>query len=58
MKAVILAGGQGLRLRSIIGDLPKTMAPVGGKPFLEYLLLQLRSQGIYEVILAVGIKKR
>ena len=54
MQAVILAGGLGTRLRPVVSDLPKAMAPVGGRPFLEYLLDNLREQGIRDIILAVG----
>jgi D-glycero-alpha-D-manno-heptose 1-phosphate guanylyltransferase len=56
MKAIILAGGLGLRLRKIIQDVPKPMAPINGKPFLEYLILYLKGQGVSEVILATGHK--
>jgi D-glycero-alpha-D-manno-heptose 1-phosphate guanylyltransferase len=58
MEAIILAGGLGTRLQSIIGDLPKPMAPVGGKPFLWYLLSSLGKCFIKRVILAVGYKYR
>jgi D-glycero-alpha-D-manno-heptose 1-phosphate guanylyltransferase len=54
MKAVILAGGQGTRLKSVIHDIPKPMAPVHGRPFLEYLLSNLVSNGIRDIILSVG----
>jgi D-glycero-alpha-D-manno-heptose 1-phosphate guanylyltransferase len=57
MKAIILAGGMGTRLRGVIQDVPKPMAPVGGKPFLEYLLLQLKKWEIVEIVLSVGYKK-
>ncbi len=57
MKAIILAGGMGTRLRGVIEDVPKPMAPVGGKPFLEYLLLQLKRWEITDVLLSVGYKK-
>jgi len=57
MKAIILAGGLGNRLRDAVKDLPKPMAPVGGKPFLEYLLLQLKRWGITDIILSVGYRK-
>jgi D-glycero-alpha-D-manno-heptose 1-phosphate guanylyltransferase len=57
MKAIILAGGKGTRLQSVVNDLPKPMAPVGGKPFLEYLIRQLLSCRISEIILSVGYKK-
>jgi D-glycero-alpha-D-manno-heptose 1-phosphate guanylyltransferase len=56
MKAIILAGGQGLRLREVVSDVPKPMAPVAGRPFLEYLVLQLKKHGIGEIILATGHK--
>ena len=55
-EAIILAGGRGTRLRSISGDLPKPMMPVGEKPFLEYLLHRLNNAGIKRVILSVGYK--
>lgn len=53
MKAIILAGGFGTRLQSIISDLPKPMAPIAGQPFLAYLLQYLARQGFEEVILSV-----
>ena len=53
-EAVILAGGFGTRLRSAVPDLPKAMAPVAGKPFLEILLAHLEKKGIRHVILSVG----
>jgi len=56
MKAVILSGGKGLRLRKVIRDLPKPMSPVSGKPFLEYLIMQLAGWGITELILSIGYK--
>lgn len=42
MQALILAGGAGTRLSSVLAGLNKPMAPIAGKPFLEYLLLQLK----------------
>jgi D-glycero-alpha-D-manno-heptose 1-phosphate guanylyltransferase len=53
-EAVILAGGFGTRLRSVVGDLPKPMAPIKGKPFLSVLLRQLSAAGIERVILSLG----
>ena len=44
MNVVILAGGLGTRLRSVVSDVPKCMAPVGGKPFLQYLLEKTDSE--------------
>src|SRR5688500_5769987 len=52
MQAVILAGGLGTRLRSVVSDRPKPMAEVGGRPFLEYLIERVRDVGCEEVILA------
>ncbi|MCS7206107.1 MAG: nucleotidyltransferase family protein [Leptospiraceae bacterium] len=56
-QALILAGGFGTRLRSVVKDLPKPMAPIQGKPFLEYLLTYLETNGIRKVILSVGYLK-
>lgn len=57
VKVVVLAGGKGTRLRGVIRDIPKPMAPVGEKPFLEYIILQIRKWGIKEIIMSVGHKK-
>jgi len=54
---VILAGGFGLRLRGTIGDVPKPMAQIAGRPFLELLLRQLKRHGFSRVILSVGYKQ-
>jgi D-glycero-alpha-D-manno-heptose 1-phosphate guanylyltransferase len=54
MEAIILAGGIGSRLRSIIKDVPKPMALVDGKPFLEMILDNLNHTGFTKVILSVG----
>jgi NDP-sugar pyrophosphorylase family protein len=53
---LILAGGLGTRLRAIIGDLPKPMAPVAGRPFLEYQIAALRAQGLTDIVLSVGYR--
>ncbi len=55
--AILLCGGAGLRLRSVIGNAPKGMADVAGRPFLELLLRQLRRHGFERAILAVGYRK-
>jgi len=55
-EAVILAGGLGTRLQKVVGDLPKPMADINGKPFLAYLLNFLIEQGIGKVILSVGYR--
>lgn len=57
MEAIILAGGFGTRLQSVVSDVPKPMAPINGKPFLEYILLYLKKYGINKVVLAVSYKK-
>jgi D-glycero-alpha-D-manno-heptose 1-phosphate guanylyltransferase len=52
--AIILAGGFGTRLQSVVSDLPKPMAPINGEPFLNYQLNYLKQYGIKNVILSVG----
>jgi D-glycero-alpha-D-manno-heptose 1-phosphate guanylyltransferase len=54
MEAIILAGGLGTRLRARISDLPKSMAPILGRPFLEILMDQLLDRGCSSLILSVG----
>jgi len=55
MEAIILAGGLGTRLRSVVSEVPKCMAPVAGKPFLWYLLTYLaRYPEVGRVVLSVG----
>jgi len=54
--AVILAGGLGTRLRSVVPDLPKPMAPVNGRPFLASLMEYWLSQGIKHFVLSVGYR--
>lgn len=56
MEAIILAGGFGTRLRAIVPDVPKPMAPVAGRPFLELLLRNLSRQGVRRVVLSLGYK--
>lgn len=53
MQAILLAGGLGTRLRPIVNNIPKPMAPIHGKPFLAYLLDYLDACGITDVILSV-----
>ena len=55
-EAIILAGGLGTRLRSVVPDLPKCMAPVGGKPFLYYIIAHFQKEGIRNFIFSVGYK--
>jgi len=54
MEAMVLAGGLGTRLASRLHGLPKPMAPIAGRPFLEILLAQLRRSGCTRVLLSVG----
>lgn len=54
MEAIVLAGGLGTRLRAVVPDLPKPMAPVAGKPFLEILLTSLAHKGFARIILSLG----
>ena len=55
-EAVILAGGMGRRLGFVVKDVPKPMAEVSGRPFLEYLLDFVSTQNIERVIFAVGYR--
>ena len=54
MEVVVLAGGLGTRLSSRLGDCPKAMAPIAGRPFLEFLLDRLIDSGCKRVLLSVG----
>ena len=56
MEAIVLAGGLGTRLREAVADVPKPMAPISGRPFLEYLLNYWIEQGVDRFILSVGYK--
>ncbi|WP_303841804.1 sugar phosphate nucleotidyltransferase [Selenomonas ruminantium] len=55
-EAIVLAGGFGTRLRKVVSDVPKPMAPMDaeGTPFLAFVLKQLAGQGFAKVILSVG----
>ncbi len=55
-EAIILAGGLGTRLRSVVPELPKCMAPVADRPFLDYVIEYLQKQGIRKFIFALGYK--
>jgi NDP-sugar pyrophosphorylase family protein len=52
----VLAGGLGTRLRSVLGETPKILAPVAGRPFIDHLLLWLASHGARRVILCLGVR--
>lgn len=56
MQAILLAGGLGTRLRSVVSDRPKPMALIGDKPFMEYVVHELSRHGITDIIVAVGYK--
>ena len=53
-EAIILAGGFGTRLRGIVDDVPKPLAPVAGRPFLAWVLDRLAASGIRRCLLATG----
>lgn len=48
MKALLLAGGLGTRLRPLTENIPKPMAPIANRPWLEHLIIHLRDQGVNE----------
>jgi D-glycero-alpha-D-manno-heptose 1-phosphate guanylyltransferase len=54
MEAIVLAGGFGTRLSKMVSDVPKPMAPIDGRPFLEILLASLARKGFRRVILSLG----
>lgn len=54
MEAVVLAGGFGTRLRKLVPNLPKPMAPIGDKPFLQILLKSLFQKGFKRIVLSLG----
>ena len=56
MQAVILSGGFGTRLSHIVSDVPKPMAPINNKPFLEYLVETLKKQGVEDFVFLTGYK--
>jgi D-glycero-alpha-D-manno-heptose 1-phosphate guanylyltransferase len=56
LTALILAGGFGTRLQSVVKDVPKPMADVRGEPFLAYLIRYYKTQGVTQVVLSVGYK--
>ena len=53
MKAILLAGGQGTRLKAVTGDLPKPLVPLLGRPLAEHILRLLRKHGVTQVCAAV-----
>jgi D-glycero-alpha-D-manno-heptose 1-phosphate guanylyltransferase len=55
-EAIVLAGGLGTRLRSAVPDLPKCLAPVGGRPFIGYVTDHFRREGVERFIFALGYR--
>jgi D-glycero-alpha-D-manno-heptose 1-phosphate guanylyltransferase len=53
---LLLVGGMGTRLRSVLSDKPKPLAPIGNIAFLELLVLQLRSQGFHQLVMCTGFQ--
>lgn len=53
-EAIILAGGFGTRLQSVVNDVPKPMAPINNEPFLNYVFAYLKHFGIEHVVLSTG----
>lgn len=54
--AIILAGGLGTRLQSVVADVPKCMAPIKGVPFINYVITHLQKNGIKQFIFSLGYK--
>ena len=55
-EAIILAGGLGTRLKSVVSDVPKCMAPVKGVPFINHIIKYLQQQGVTRFIFSLGYK--
>ena len=55
-EAIVLAGGFGTRIQSVLPGIPKCLAPVGGNPFLDYVINHFRNQGIEKFIFATGYR--
>jgi D-glycero-alpha-D-manno-heptose 1-phosphate guanylyltransferase len=55
-EAIILAGGLGTRLRTVVSDVPKCMAPINGIPFIHFIITYLKKEGIKKFIFSVGYK--
>lgn len=56
MQAILLCGGLGTRLRSVVSDRPKPLADINGRPFMEYVIRELMKHGIDDIIFAAGYK--
>jgi D-glycero-alpha-D-manno-heptose 1-phosphate guanylyltransferase len=55
-EVIILAGGLGTRLQSVVGDVPKCMAPINGIPFIDFVITYLKGEGITRFIFSLGHK--
>lgn len=53
MKAIIMAGGEGKRLKPITGSTPKPLVPLCGRPVMEHIILLLRRHGITDICAAL-----
>lgn len=56
-RAVIMAGGEGIRLRPLTASIPKPMLPLGGKPILERIIDSLKRQGLRDIVISVRYLK-
>ena len=54
LEVLILVGGLGTRLRKIVSEIPKPMAPIEGKPFLYHKLMQLKKTGLKNIVFCSG----
>lgn len=57
-QAVVLAGGLGSRLGTLTAETPKPLLPVGGRPFLEWVIGNLARHGVADVVLTIGYRAR
>ena len=55
-EAIVLAGGLGTRLRSLVADVPKPMADINGRPFLDHVIRQLADNGVERAVISVGYR--
>ena len=53
MKAIIMAGGEGKRLKPVTGDMPKPLVPLCGRPVMEHIILLLKKYGITDICAAL-----
>lgn len=58
MQAIILAGGLGTRLRSVVPDLPKPLAPIGDRPFLYFVINHIKKYGVQDIIISTGYRSK